>query len=64
LTRFVSFSTSTGDFVGFNITELAMFCTTKKGVRLLMKDGSYYDVQEDFSTVLNALLSASSNQEK
>ena len=52
---FVSFTLLTGESAAFNVNEIFAVCVAKKGVRLFLSDGSYYDVQGDYLIIVEEL---------
>ena len=59
--RFFWFHTLVGEDIAFNADQIALVCKTKKGTRIFLQDGSFYDVQEEFTAVLTCLNTFVSN---
>ena len=59
--RFVLLPLVSGESIGINVAEVSVICPVKKGTRVKLKDGDFYDVQEELIEVFDALQKCLSN---
>ena len=59
--RFVLLPLVNGESIGINVAEVSVITPVKKGTRVTLKDGMFYDVQPGLIEVFAALQKCVSN---